>query len=934
MKKNRMVRSLITCLLFLLPEIGSAQKFDLKAPVPRDTISLEGVLPNGMTYYIRHNEEPKDRASFYIIQNVGALLEKDNQNGLAHFLEHMAFNGTKHFPGKGIINTLEKHGVSFGSNINAYTAQEETVYNISDVPTKTESLLDTCLLILNDWSNYLLLTEEEIDSERGVITEEWRTRRTSGFRLRAQINSALYQGSKWAERDVIGDLDIIKSFKPEEIRSFYHDWYRTDLQAIAIVGDFDAKEMEKKIKELFSKIPAVEKPEKRPVFTIPDNKDLIFKLATDKEARQSNVSLYIKHKDISEDNLQSLMDSYIVSFYNAMISSRISELLQEGIPAFINGNSGFGGLVRGYNCYSVSATAKPNMEAEALEAIYTETERVKRHGFLQSEFDRVKISLMSSLESFINQINKVSNDSYCQSFKDCYLNDLVGSSSEFSYEFGRYALETIRLEDVNDMAKQWLTKENRVLIVSGPEEGVKHLNEEEAKQVLAKVENSDIKPYVDNVARTSLISEEFKSGKVVSTKELEKFDAVEWTLSNKAKVIFRHADFDKDNVAISASSDGGTSLYELDDLISAESITQFIGAYGVGDFNAIALGKVLAGKNVSLSPYLTGLTEGFSGTCSPKDFETMLQLLYLYFEHPRFDEDAHKALMSRNYAAIKNMDENPQKAMQDSVTMIFNNYNPRIKLMNEEYLNSIDFNKMERIYRSRFSDASDFTFVIVGNISKEDAKPMVEKYIGALTDIERKEEWVDRTMKSPKENVCKKLKFPVVTPKGTVIINYSRDAKYSPYSRICQSIIADVLDLKYTQNIREKEGGTYGVSVRHSVSRLPQGKLGMSISFSCDPEKTDYLKPLVYKEIEGLMENGPSDEEFNKIITSLLKNNEQGRNRNSYWMDVIENYYYNGENSLDPDNYENIIKKLNKNDIRRAAKRFFKKSKVIDLVLS
>jgi len=922
------------CVVFLLPITSSAQKFDLNGPAPRDTNTITGVLPNGLTYYIRHNKEPKERASFYMIQNVGALLEKDNQNGLAHFLEHMAFNGTKHFPGKGIINTLEKHGVSFGRNVNAYTAQEETVYNISDVPTKNESLLDTCLLVLNDWSNYLLLTENEIDSERGVISEEWRTRRTAGFRLKKKKDEALYKGSMWAKRDVIGDLDIIKNFKPETIKEFYHDWYRTDLQAIAVVGDFDVVKMENKIKDLFSKIPAVKNPKPRPKFTLAANKDLIFKVATDKEAQQSTVTLYIKHKDESDNNLQSYIDSYIVSFYNSMLSSRISELLQKGIPSFLSGSSGYGGLVRGYNCYSVSATAKPNMEAEALEAVYTEAERVRRHGFLQSEFDRVKINLKSSLESFIKKIDKISNDSYCKSFKDCYMNEEVCSSSEFSYEFGLYALETITLEDVNAMAEKWIKKENRVLIVSGPNENVKHLTKDEAESVLAKVENKEITPYTDNSSGNSLISKEIKPGKVIDVKELKEFDAVEWTLSNGAKVAFRHADFNKDNVALSARSKGGTSLYEVDDLVSAESAARFIGAYGVGDFSAIELGKVLTGKKASVSPYIGDLTEGFSGGSTPKDFETMLQLLHLYFEQPRFDREAHEALMSRNYAAIKNMDTNTQKAMQDSVTRIFSHYNPRVNLMNEDYLNNVDFKKVEDIYRSRFSDASDFKFVIVGNISAEEAKPLVEKYIGSLTDIDRKETWVDRSIELPKRNVYKSLKFPMVTPKGTVIIKYSKKAKYNSYNRICQTILSKVLDLKYTENIREKEGGTYGVSVSPSVSHRPKSQLGLSISFSCDPEKTDHLKSLVYKEIEELIKNGPTDEEFSKIIVNLKKVHEQGKDSNSYWFSVLTNYYYNGENSLDPDNFENIINKLTPEDIRKAAKRFFNKSKIIDVVLS
>ena len=920
-------------LVFCITNFSFSQKYDLNKECPSDSKTIKGVLPNGMTYFIRHNKEPKERASFYIIQNVGALLEKDNQNGLAHFLEHMAFNGTKHFPGKGIINTLEKHGVSFGGNINAYTSYDETVYNISDVPTTIPNLLDTCLLVLNDWSNELLLTKEELDSERGVITEEWRTRRTPGFRIRNQINSALYKGSMWAIRDVIGDLNIIKNFKPKEIRDFYHDWYRTDLQAIAIVGDFDAKEMEQKVIKLFSKIPAVKNPKKKPEFLIPDNKKMIFKVATDKEVQQSNLTLYFKHKDNSNNTLKYSRENYLISFYNSMLSSRISELLQKGIPQFISGSSGYGGLVKGYNCYTVSATAKPNMEKEALEAIYTEVMRVKKYGFLQSELDRAKMNMQASLDSYIKRSKKVSNDAYCKTYKGCFINKTTNATPQFYYDFGKYCIENIQLNEINKLADKWLTQNNRVLIISGPSENINHLSENEALEVIKKVEEKNIAPYVDKLSSKGLINNEIKGGKIILEQKIKEIDAIEWTLSNGVRVAYKFADFDKDNVYLSARSEGGSSMYENDDLISAFSVSQFIKAYGVGNYNAVELGKLLTGKNVSVLPYLGNRTEGFSGGCSPKDFETMLQLLYLYFEKPRFDKQAHQAFMSRNYAAIKNMDKNPQKAMQDSVNMIFSYYNPRVKIMNKEYLDNIDLNKIERIYKERFRDASDFKFVIVGNVKKEIVKPLIAKYLGALRDIERKETWVDRSMKNTPKKVKKKLYFPMATPKGTSILSFSKKAKYNAYNRICQSIIANVLNLRYTENIREKEGGTYGVSVSPSVVKKPVSKLGLSINFSSDPEKVDYLKSLVFKEINILKKKGPLKADFEKTIKALKKNHQQGRDKNSYWFGVLKSFYYHNENYLDPNNFENIIDRLKPRNIRKAAKYFFKNNKEIDVVL-
>ena len=919
--------------LILLPGLLSAQMPDLHKPVPRDPQVRKGVLPNGMTYYIRHNAEPKERASFYIIQNVGALLENDDQNGLAHFLEHMSFNGTEHFPGKGIISTMERHGVAFGRNVNAYTAFNETVYNLSDVPTTHPGLLDTCLLVLNDWSNFLLLTEEELNSERGVISEEWRTRRDAGFRIRTKMFPALFKGSKWAERDVIGDLDIIKNFKPKTIRDFYHDWYRTDLQAIAMVGDFDVDEMEKKVKDLFSKIPAVKDAKPRPDFEIPENEEPIYVLATDKEVTSSSVQVYIKHKEPKVKDLAYLRNQYAISLYNQMLGARLGEKLQKDNPPYIGGKAGFGGLVRGYDCYSISVSAKPNMEAEGLESLYTEVERATRHGFTASELDRAKINMKSSLESSYKQRDKIGNESYCKAFKNDYLTNDVATDSEFDYQFGQFALATISLEEINAMAKQFITKKNRVIIVSGPEKDAKHITKEEALAVIDKVEKSDIQPYVDETANVALISDEIKGGKVVAEKELKEFNAVEWTLSNGAKVVFRHADFDKDAVSIVGHSWGGTSLYENKDIVSASNASSFMGSFGVGDFDAVELSKVLAGKNVSVGASIGELSESISGGCSPKDFETMLQLLYLKFERPRIDEQVFSSSMERQFAAIKNIEKNPMKAVKDSITRIFSNYNPRVQLMNEDYLKKIDLKKIEEVYKDRIADASDFTFFLVGNISAEEAKPLVEKYIGGLTDTDRKETWIDRKVEGPKGKTVKTLTCEMQTPKGTVIVNYNKDAKYTAYNRICQSIIADVLDLRYTENIREKEGGTYGVSVRPSAGRLPKGTLGMSIQFDCDPAKADHLKSLVYKEIDLLVKNGPSQEDLDKVIKNMKKNHEQGKDKNAYWMSVIQNYYIKGINILDPNNFDNIVNKISTKDIQKAAKDFFKKVDIVDVTI-
>ncbi len=919
--------------LFLLQ--GVYAQVNLQDPLPRDPNVVMGKLSNGIVYYLRHNEEPKGRASFYIIRNAGALLENDDQDGLAHFLEHMAFQGTKNFPGKGIITTLEKHGVAFGRNINAYTAQNETVYNLSSVPTDNESLLDTCLLILHDWSYYLTLSDEEIDAERGVISEEWRTRRTPQFRIQKQMFPVLFKDSKYAIRDVIGNLDVIKNFQYQTIRDFYHKWYRTDLEAIAIVGDFDVAQMEEKVKKLFSEIPAVENPEERPFFEIPGHEELYYCLATDKEVQQSSIQIVtvLPGTPAAEKNTVAyLKNNLMISFYNQMLRARISELLQKGNPPFINGGIGFSGFMRGYNSYNISTTAKPNEEDVALEAILTENERVKRYGFTPSELERIKTNTLVGLESAYKEKDKTDNESYIEEMQAHFLENEPMVDFEYYYQTAKALIPTITVEDIATLAKDWYTDANRTVIVSGPSENAKHLTQEEVVAILEKVAKADIQPYEDEVTKASLISEELPGSKIVETRKVPMFDAEEWTLANGAKVIFRKADYEKDNVSLIAYSEGGTSLYDVDMLPSASNVDAFVGAYGLGDFDAITLKKLLTGKMASCGISIGNLSESVSGGSTPQDFETMLQLLYLRFEKPRFDREAHEAMMSRNRAAIANMEKNPQKIMKDSLTLIMNNYHPRALLFNEKYLDQISIEKIEQVYRDRIKDVSDFTFFIVGNIDAETVKPLVEKYIGSLKSENRKETWRDNHVRGPKGKTEKEIELELTTPKSTVITNFSKDLKYSIYNNICNNVLQGILELRYTENIREKEGGTYGVSVQAGAMREPYNNYSMTMSFDCDPDKAQHLKSLIYAELDKIMKQAPTQEEVDKIVANLKKNREQSKNHNSYWMNCLTSYYLNGINPDDPKNFDKIVDNLSPKDIQKFAKSLFKGADVVDIV--
>ena len=932
-----MIKMLFTvCVILTLVSTGLFAQYDMQAQIPVDPNVRIGKLDNGLTYYIRHNEEPKERACFYIVQNVGAILEEDNQNGLAHFLEHMAFNGTKHFPGrKGIVNVLTKHGVAFGRNVNAYTSQDETVYNISEVPTTKPGLLDTCLLVLHDWSHYLELADKEIDGERGVISEEWRTRMNAGTRIRQQALPVVLNDSKYAYRNVIGDIDIIKNFEYQTLRDYYQKWYRPDLQAIVVVGDFDVDEMEKKVCGLFTKIPAPVNPAMRENCIVPSHDDIKFVCATDKEVTASTINVIIKHPAASKEQKQThqyLRDDMIRSFYNMMLNARISELTQTGNPPFIKGGGAIGKFLRGVDAYTLTVTAKPNEEAEALEAIWRENERIRRHGFTKEEFDRAKTNLMMGMEYYRSRMNKTKSDSYAKIIKSHFLEGAPMLEQDYQLAFGMAILPTITLEEVSAIAGKYTTLKNMVISIEGPSEGVKHLTEQEALTVLEKVKNSEIDVYQDVSADKPLLAEEPEGSKIVKTKKLLRFDAEEWILENGAKVVFRKADFDKNQVSVTSYSKGGTSLYEMDKLASAEMLPKVIGAYGLGEHTAMVLNKILTGKEVRTSLSLTNAAEAVSGNSSIKDFETLMQLIYMRFEKPRFDKFAHDGFMERNYAAIASADNDPNKAKQDSLKLILNDYNPRVLLSGKEYLDRVSFEQVEEIYRDRFKDISDFTFFIVGNIDADVVKPLVEKYLGAVKSYGRKENWIDRKVRNPKGKMEKVIELPLEEPKATVFTYFNKETKVDIRGNLYQSILKGVLQQRYMSTIREKEGCTYGVSVQSMTSNEPRETYGMNIMFDCDPEKAEHLKSLIYAEIDKLQKEGPTREEVDVLVAGIKKNSEQAKAHNAYWMSALRTYYLRGEDITAPKNFDKIIDNITPKNIQKFAKRIFKGADVVDLM--
>ncbi|MDD4922410.1 MAG: pitrilysin family protein, partial [Bacteroidales bacterium] len=687
-------------------------------PTPMDTTIRYGKLKNGLTYYIRHNEQPKDRAEFYIAQNVGAILEEDTQNGLAHFLEHMAFNGTTHFPEKNLINYFETIGVRFGQNINAYTSLDETVYNLSEVPTNREGIIDSALLVLHDWSNFILLEEKEIDKERGVIREEWRQGQNANRRLWTASNKIIMAGSQYAKRDIIGDTAVINHFSYQTLRDYYKKWYRPDLQAILIVGDIDLDQMEKKIKAQFADIPAPVNPAERIYYPIPDNEEPIVGVFTDPEMQTTQISLYFK-QDPLPDQVKLSIQGYAVSIVKSLISSmtekRLDEIKQEPENPFTSTWAAMTDLVRTKDVFAFVCSPVTGKEKIARERLLKETESIKRFGFTTPELERAKAEMLSNYQKTYNERNQQKNNRLVREYARHFLSAEPIPGIEWEYQFISEHLAKISLDMVNQVAKSAFSNKNIIYMIAGPEkEGLVYPTNEELKQEITASQNTALKAYEDNVSKEPLIAQKLKPGKVKMVSENKTLGTTEWTLSNGIKILFKPTKFKEDEIRMSAWSDGGMSLLSQEDLPSALFATEVYNQSGLGKFNLTELNKKLTGKIASVSPAIGSYDESVKGSSSVKDLETLLQLTHLFFTSLRKDENAYQYVMKSMETYLENAELDPEKAYSDSITKILYGYHPRVLLTNKETLKKVSYQSVQRIYKERFANPADFTFEFVG----------------------------------------------------------------------------------------------------------------------------------------------------------------------------------------------------------------------------
>ena len=914
--------------------LAISQTIDLNQPLAVDNSIKKGVLPNGLTYYIKSTDVVKDAASYYIIQNVGSVLENDDQQGLAHFLEHMAFNGTRNFPGKSMLNTLEAHGAVFGKDINAYTSFDETVYNMNNIPTK-DGLVDTCLTVLSDWSNFLLLTDEEIDAERGVIKEEWRTRQNGQMRLFSKSLPITFNHSKYADRLPIGLMSIIEGFDYKMLRDFYHDWYRTDLQAIAVIGNFDAETIEQKIIEKFSKIPAVENPRERFVVDIPESKGLMYSLGMDPEISTAKISFGIRHKkSLKTETVADLKRSILESMSVSMLNARIYEQAQKPEVTFLGAGMGYGGLSRTFNSLSIGVSPKPNKQKEAFYEVLTEVERAVKFGFTQSEINRGIVKYKTAYENRIAKKESVSHKNIIKAIQNNYLKNETISDIENEYEVVLQIFKNLTKEELHTTIKNLYAKNNRYLNVTGVE-GQDNLTKGEALNILNSVKKDEtIEPYQEAMGGKTLVSGiNFESGEIVETVVNKDLNSTTYMLNINIKVHYKFVDKEKDKVALKAFSYGGTSLLPIEDLPSGNFVKSLIQKSGLGDFSATDLRKVLAGKTANVSIGLGAINESVSGESNTKDVETMLQMVYLYFVKPRFEEPAFKVLKNSldNYLIRKSNSVGDK--MKDSLTVaIYGENNPKARLFDKTYISEIKFDKIKSIYESRFHDASDFEFFIVGDLKAEQLKPLLEKYVAGIPTYNTKETYKDNRPEWISNKINDDIYLAMEDPKATVNIIYKKEVPYAINSAIYANVLGDILQLRVTESIRESEGGAYSPRANAYLSREPKSELSVSFKFDCNPELADKLVDIVNAELQNIVAGNVREEDLNKTRTNFLKERLQSKDKNGYDMSLLTNFYRFNLNLNDPKNFEDIVNKMSIKDIQDIASQVLQDGKSYHVV--
>lgn len=887
----------LACLL-AFPRPGGSQDLpaDSSAPVPLDPAVVVDTLDNGLVVYVRENAEPADRAELRLAIRAGSVLEDDDQRGLAHFVEHMAFNGTANFEKQEIVDYLESIGMRFGPDVNAFTSFDETVYMLT-VPTDSVAQLDTGLAILAEWSRRTAFDPGEVEKERPVIVEEWRLGRGARMRTLEEHLPVLLHDSHYAERLPIGAVEVIEGAPVEAMRRFYDAWYRPDLAAVIAVGDFDGEEVLAKIRGRFAEWVGPPDAPARPSWPVPPHEESLVSVVTDPETTVPDVALYHKRAPRERETLAAYRRSIVEALGSAMLGRRLSELARRPDPPFLGAGTGSGRLVETADVVILGAGLHEDGVERGIRALAVEAERVRRHGFATTELEREKRDLLRGVESAYDERGKTPSAAHASALLGLFLSGTPAESAEDALELHRTYLPGIALDEVEEVSRAALGEGSRVVLLTAPEkEGVEVPHEPRVLEVFREAVESDVAPYEDEVFEGPLVGVPPEPGRVVDARMIEEIGAFEWTLSNGARVVLKPTDFRDDEVVLRAWSPGGTSLVPDSLVMSAAFAEEVVLEGGVGNLDRVALEKALAGVRASVRPWIGFLDEGFSGGASPRDLETMFELLWLQFTTPRKDPDAHASFLERMRGFVANRAASPEAAFGDTLNVTLRDHHPRVVLLTPETVERIELEPAWSIYRDRIADADDFTFAIVGAFEPDSIRPLVERWIGSLPATDREETWRDRGI-DPPEGVVERTVARGVEPKSRTAIVFTGPFDWSLENVYAVEALGAYLGIRLREELREEAGGTYGVSVRASGSRWPDEELSLQIDFGADPGRIEDLVPLVFAEIEKVRAGEVDGEDLAKVRQQHRRAHETNLRENAWWADALMSAWWH---DLDP----------------------------------
>lgn len=886
-------RQLIAVFVYVLFSWQFIQAQDqLEQLIPVDSRIRIGKLENGLTYYIRKNSTPENRVEMRLAVNAGSVLEDEDQQGLAHFVEHMAFNGTRNFAKNELVDYLQSVGVQFGPEINAYTSLDETVYMLT-LPTDSAHIIEKGYQIMEDWAHNLTFDANEIDKERGIIVEEWRIGQGPNQRMQEKLFPVLFKDSKYASRLPIGKKEIIENAPHERIKKFYSDWYRPDLMAFVVVGDIEPDAVENSIKEHFGRLRMPENPRPRISIEVPDQPGTSVAIATDKEMPYTAIQMVCKSDVLEQKYQRDYRKSLIIQLVSTMLNQRVLELKEQANPPFLMSAVQFGSLgVREKSAMQlIGLVSETGIEA-GVKALITESERARRFGFTDGELERQKKQFNSLFESAYNERDKSESEGLAAEYIRNFLTDECIPGITFEFEFVKEYLGGISLEEVNTQAREKLIKDNRVVLILGPQkEEIVLPNEEQVLAMIDQAEKGNIEAYVDKVSGAQLMTEMPKKGRILLTKKNEALGVVEMNLSNGSKVILKPTDFKNDEIVFSAFSPGGYSVYGLEDHQSAVNAADIVGQCGLADYSPADLNKLLAGKVVSVNPYINAYHEGINGNATPADLETMLQLVYLGFTNPRKDSLLYDTYITQQKALIKNLLADPQNYFSDQFSRIKTRNHPRADFIpSEEDIDKISFNRVFEIYHERFSDASGFTFIFVGAFKIDSIKPLIENYIASLPSLKKEETWKDLGIRPPTKLVDQPI-YKGKDPKSLVAVYLEAEEPWDPMQSHMFSTLGQLLDIKYTEVLREEMSGIYGMGVNISLVKIPYSHFEVSIIIPCSPENTENLTKAAFDEIKKVQDKGVSADDLIKVKEAQRRELEKNLKENDFWIGQLVSAY-------------------------------------------